>query len=149
MDISAYRRTYFALVKTLALTDDARHDFNHAQVGKYSTSEFSVSDWRLVVSRLQQLAGQDVTLGNPRMSSQRDGTPGGMISPAQLEYLASLCARIAWQASATAFIRSRVLASAPLRQANWNGQLETLFRSEASAAITAMRRMAGGVQKTA
>jgi len=140
MDVSAYRRTYFALVKTLGMSDEARHDFNHAQVGKYSTGDFTVSDWRLVVSKLQQLAGQNVTLGNPRMRSQRGGTPGGAISPAQLEYIVALCERIAWTSSPEAFVRSRLLK--PLRQSTWNGQWETLFRSEGTAVISALSRMA-------
>jgi hypothetical protein len=140
MDVSPYRRAYFALVKTLAMTDEARHDFNHRETGKWSTQEFSISDWRLVVSKLQKEAGQQVTIGRPRIRGQRGGTPGGMITPAQLEMIVDLAGTITWRSSPVAFVRSRLLK--PLRQANWNGQWETLFRSEASAAISAFQRMA-------
>jgi hypothetical protein len=147
VDTSQYRRTYFALVKTLAMSDEARHEFNFRETGKYSTSEFAVDDWRLVVSRLQILAGQPVKLGNPRIRSQRGGTPGSMITPAQLGVLVDLVDRVAWRFSAVSFVRSRLLS--PLRQSSWSGRWEDLFRSEATAAISAMQRMAGEVQKTA
>jgi hypothetical protein len=129
------------------MTDEARHDFNHAQAGKYSTSEFSVSDWQLVVSKLQALSGmQNVQPGRPHIRGTPGGTPGGMITPAQLGMIVDLAARIAWRASAETFVRSRLLS--PLRQATWSGQWEHLFRSEASAAIGAFQRMAGATQKT-
>ena len=144
MDISAYRRTYFALVKTLALDDAARHDFNHAQVGKYSTGEFTTSDWRIVVAELQRRAGQNVQPGRPHIRGHGQER-GGMCSPAQLEYIVGLCDKITWIASPEQFVRSRLLS--PLRRETWSGQWESLFRSEAANVITVMRRMAGEAQK--
>jgi hypothetical protein len=146
VDISTYRRTYFALVKTLALTDDARHDFNYAQVGKYSTGDFTVSDWLIVVAECQRRAGQNVQPGRPHIRGQQGGTPGGMITPAQLGMIVDLSARITWRVSAENFVRSRLLS--PLRRQTWSGRWEDLFRSEATAAITAFKRMARAAQPT-
>jgi hypothetical protein len=70
-----------------------------------------------------------------------------MITPAQLGVLVDLVDRVAWRFSAVSFVRSRLLS--PLRQSSWSGRWEDLFRSEATAAISAMQRMAGEVQKTA
>jgi hypothetical protein len=139
MDISAYRRAYFALVKTLALDDEARHDFNHAQTGKYSTGEFTVDDWRLVVSILQRMAGQNVAPGRPHIRGHGN-EQGGMCTPAQLEQIVRMADQIAWKASPEQFVRSRLLS--PLRKEIWTGRWEFLFRSEASAVIAAFRRMA-------
>ena len=140
MDISSYRRAYFACCKALGLDDDTRHAFNYAMTGKYSTGDFSVEDWRVVLAELQRRTGANVTPGRPHVRGDRGGTPGGMITPAQLEFLTGLAAQITWTASPEAFIRGRLLS--PARKAIWRGDFETLFRSEAAGAITAFKALA-------
>lgn len=147
MEVSQYRRAYFAMANSLGMDSAARHEFNNAQTGKSSSSGFSVDDWRLVVSRLQQLTGQNVRLGNPRIRSQRDGTPGEMITPAQLGMIVDLAARVVWHSSPEAFVRARLLS--PMRRAAWDGAWEGLFRAEATACISAFQRMVRVAQKTA
>jgi hypothetical protein len=147
MDVTQYRKTYFALLKKLGVDDELRHEFNHAQTGKWSTSEFTVDDWRLVVSELQRRAGQNVQPGQPHIRGQRGGTPGGMISPAQLEMLASLAGQVAWRIGPDAFVRSRLLS--PARKLIWSGRYEDLFRSEAANVITAFKRMSQKSQQAA
>ena len=157
MDITAYRKTYFACCKALALDDDMRHDFNFAMVGKYSTGDFTVSDWRAVVAELQRRSGQDTAPGRPRIkggslysevrdtaSGNRHPASGSMITPAQLEYLTALAGQIPWKVSSAAYIRSRL---PPLRKANWDGQLPTLFKSEANRFINTFQAMIRGAQK--
>lgn len=139
MDVSAYRRAYFALVKSLGLSDEARHDFNHVQTGKWSTSEFSVDNWRLVVSKLQHDAGQDVQPGRPHIRGH-GSEQGGMCTPAQLEAIVRMADQVTWYVSPEHFVRSRLLP--PLRKETWDGRWESLFRSEASHVIAAFRRMA-------
>lgn len=138
MDIAPYRKTYFACARRLGLDEETRHAFNHAQTGKWSTRDFTVDDWRLVVSRLQADAGMNVQPGHPRIRGHGQEF-GGMISPAQLELVTALVDRITWRYSAVSFVRSRLLSQ--FRKASWSGRWEDLFRSEATAAISAMRRM--------
>jgi hypothetical protein len=144
VDISAYRRTYFACCKSLGMSDDARHEFNHAQVGKYSTGDFTISDWRIVVAALQKLCGQNVAPGRPHIRGHGH-EQGGMCTPAQLEYIVSLAEKVTWRASPEAYVKSRL---SPLRKTTWSGQWDSLFRSEAANVITALRRMAGESVKT-
>ena len=147
MDIGSYRRTYFALVKTLAMSDEDRHAFNHAMTGKYSTGDFTVDDWRLVVAELQRRAGQNVQPGRPHIRGQRGGTPGGMVTPAQLEMITTLSGRIAWTVGPEAFVKSRLLS--PFRKTVWSGRWENLFRSEGATVITAFKRMIEHADKVA
>jgi hypothetical protein len=142
VDLTAYRKAYFALCRRLGLDADTRHEFNRARVGKESTVDFAVADWRDVVAELQHRVGQDVRPGRPRIRSRRDrpGDDGDMITPAQLEFLCSLAAQIHWRHSLYNFIRQRLLR--PLRRENWDGTLETLFRGEAVNVIAALKNMA-------
>ena len=142
MDVTAYRKAYFALCRSLGLDEDLRHEFNRSLTGRESTRAFRVQDWRDVVSELQRRAGQDVPPGRPRIRSRRDrgGDDGDMVTPAQLEFLSALAAQVHWRHSLYAFIRQRLLA--PLRKLNWDGQLESLFRAEAANVITALKNMA-------
>lgn len=138
MDITAYRKTYFALCKALGLGDEERHLFNHAQVGKYSTGDFGVNDWRVVVAELQRRNGQSVAPGKPHIRGKRE-EKGGMISPAQLERIEHLAGRIAWRTSPEAFVRARLLK--PMRRDGWSGRWDALMRSEATNVITVFQRM--------
>jgi hypothetical protein len=139
MDITAYRRIYFALCKRLGIDEETRHEFNRAQVGKCSTGEFVLEDWRVVTAELQRRAGQAVEPGRPRVRSRAGGEPGSMITAAQYECIVRLAGEIRWTVGPEAFVRSRLLA--PTRKAVWNGRWESLWRSEACNVITVMRRM--------
>ena len=141
MDVGQYRKAYFALCRELRIDGDTRHAFNRSMTGRESTKEFSVEQWRKVVAQLQRDAGQDVPPGRPRIRAGEGPTPGVMITPAQMEYMAALSSRIAWcTETPAAFIRAKFLSA--LRRANWDGRTESLFRSEAAMAIKVMDRMA-------
>ena len=136
MNVIPYRRAYFALCKKLGLDDDARHAFNEAQTGKASTTAFTVDDWRQVVAELQARAGQKVEPSRPRIRA-RDDDQDGIISASQLEFITRLATKVTWRLGVTDWIRSRLLT--PLRRANWDGRLETLFAAEARNVIAALR----------
>jgi len=138
MDVTPYRKAYFALCKKLGIDEDLRHDFNEAQTGNRSTKSWSVDDWRQVVAELQRRAGMNVQPGRPRIRRGHE-TEGDGITPGQLEFISALAAEISWSVGVTHFIRGRLLT--PLRKANWDGRPETLFASEASNAIAALRNM--------
>ena len=96
MDVSAYRRAYFALVKSLGLSDEARHDFNHVpdrkmvhvgiQRGRLAPRRFKTParcrPGRSARSpphpRPRQRAGRHVHASSARSDSQ-NGQPGHMV----------------------------------------------------------------------
>ena len=151
MNITHYRKAYFACAKSLGMDADDRHAFNQALVGKPSTRDFSVADWRAAVAELQRMTGQDTQPSRPRLRGRRDAdepaepeTPGvETITPAQLESVYRLAERVRWKISVHAWIRSRLTL---FRKRTWNGEIETLFRDEARAALAGLRRMANAAQ---
>ena len=150
MDVSPYRRAYFALAKSLGLTDDMRHEFNSRLTSKASSTAWSVDDWRLAVAELQRLNGQQVRPGQPHIRGRNGprsdapastaGPQSNSITAAQREFIAGLAAQIKWRTAPEAFIRARLLH--PFRKSAWDGKLETLTRREAESAITAFKRLA-------
>lgn len=148
MDIAPYRRAYFALCKSLGMSDDMRHAFNNALTRKPSTTSWTVTDWRDAVADLQRRAGQNVKPGRPRLRgrasdperAQRVERAAPITAP-QLEFISALASQIHWTTSAAAFIRARLLH--PFRRDAWDGQFETLTRLEAANVITALRNWTG------
>jgi hypothetical protein len=139
-DVTAYRRAYFALCKSLGLDDDLRHAYNLAQVGKSSTTKWTVSNWRAAVAELQRRAGQNVEPSRPHIRGQRSAGRGqAVITPAQLEYISRLASQITWKNSCHTFIRSRLLNQ--FRRDHWDGALESLTGREASNVIAVLRHM--------
>lgn len=138
MDVTAYRKTYFALCRALAIPDDVRHEFNAAFVGKPSTTRWSVGDWRAAVAELQRRNGQNVQPSRPHLRGGKDRATASL-SAAQLEYISKLAAQLTWKTSVHAFIRARLLH--PFRREHWDGKIESLTAREAGNVITALIRM--------
>ena len=70
------------------------------------------------VAKLQGEAGQNVQPGRPHIRGHGQER-GGMCTPAQLEFIVGLCAKVQWRVSPESFVRSRLLP--PLRRASWSG----------------------------
>lgn len=145
MDVTQYRRAYFALCRALGLDDATRRAFNLAVTGKESSTAFSVDDWRLVVSELQRRAGQPVQPGRPRIRGHGGCRVSGVgpdtrsLTPAQLEFVVALSEKIPWRSSPEAFVRARLLN--PFRRDHWSGRWEDLTKSEAGNVITTLLHM--------
>ena len=108
LDLAHYRRTAFAIVRKLELSEDDRHALNERLTGHASTRDNTEADWQALVAELQRLEGRPgVRDGKPHLRSQRKRSAGGRrpsrpyplgnaATPQQLAYIAGLRAAIVW-----------------------------------------------------
>jgi len=147
------RRAYFALVKGLAMTEEDRHAFNLSRVGKESTKTWGRKDWKAAVAELQQLNGQTVSPGRPRLKADKPTEvsveDGEFATARQCEMIEDLCDQIAWYAGRElgplAYVLQHFLADPKytlikrhLAAEKWTA----LPRDVASALIVGLRNMA-------
>jgi len=95
------RKAYFALIKSLGMSEEDRHAFNLSRIGKPSTKDWTRQDWKDAVALLQALAGQDSKPGRPRLRADKPSEvsveDGAFATARQCEMLEDLCDQIDWR----------------------------------------------------
>ena len=146
------RHAYFALCKSLGMSEEDRHAFNLAFVGKESTRNWGRRDWKNAVAELQRLAGQRSKPGRPRLRADEPSevsVEDGMFATArQCEMIEDLCDQVEWRVGREDGPRAYVLkhflqdkkfelVKKRMGTEGWTA----LPRDVASALIQALRRM--------
>ena len=146
------RRAYFAVIKSLGMSEDDRHAFNLAFVGKESTRNWGRRDWKDAVAELQRMAGQRSKPGRPRLRADKPSevsVEDGLFATArQCEMIEDLCDQVEWRLGREEGPRAYVLkhflgdkrfelVKMRLRTEGWTA----LPRDVASGLIQALKRM--------
>ena len=95
------RRAYFALCKSLGMSEEDRHAFNLAFIGLESTKSWGRTEWKEAVAELQRLAGQRSKPGRPRLRADKPSevtVEDGLFATArQCEMIQDLCDQVEWR----------------------------------------------------
>lgn len=93
------RRMYFALLKKLGVSEENRHAFNEAVVGKRSTKDWNMNDWMRAINRLKRDAGQKQEPPQADQARVREGPGAGSgvwCTGSQASLVLDLISEIQW-----------------------------------------------------
>ena len=154
ISIPKLRKAAFAMIRKIGLDDDGRYAI-HASLGlPESSKDFGLSDWEILVARLQQLTGRpDVRYGVPQLLHDgRDNPrlPDGLdvtATPGQIAYIRDLASQIVWRDPTglhSLIVRNWPKDRAESERDQWarHGTVDTLDRAVANRVIPALKRMA-------